>query len=155
MDVEMAEPKLIYLIGSLRNPEIPKIGNRIRELGYDVFDDWHAGGPEADDEWQRYERERGRSYDQALLGRHAEEMFNIDYRYLNRCHGACLVLPAGKSGHLEMGYVIGMGKPGWIVYPEEPERYDLMYRFALGGAGVCLGYEVLYQKLKDYTWPNL
>ena len=34
----------VYLIGSLRNPEVPQIANKIRELGFEVFDDWHPNG---------------------------------------------------------------------------------------------------------------
>ena len=58
--------KVIYLIGSLRNPEVPVLGRRLREVGFDVFDDWFAAGPIADDSWQDYEKGRGRSYNDAL-----------------------------------------------------------------------------------------
>ena len=40
--------KTIYLIGSLRNPKIPEIGRQLRDLGFDVLDDWFAAGPRAD-----------------------------------------------------------------------------------------------------------
>ena len=51
----MATKKLkkIYLIGSMRNKEIPKIAISLRKLGFDVFDDWHAPGEQTDDEWMR------------------------------------------------------------------------------------------------------
>ena len=35
----------VYLIGSLRNPKVPKIAEKIRALGFEVFDDWFAAGP--------------------------------------------------------------------------------------------------------------
>ena len=55
--------KSLYLIGSLRNPKIPDIAQTIRiETGLDVFDDWHAAGPEADDHWQHYEKNREHGY---------------------------------------------------------------------------------------------
>lgn len=41
-----------------------------------------------------------------------------------------MVLPCGKSGHLEFGWAIGKGKPGYILFDGEPERYDVMYQFA-------------------------
>jgi len=31
---------------------------------------------------------------------------------------------------MELGYVIGRGKPGFILMPEEPERFDVMYAFS-------------------------
>jgi nucleoside 2-deoxyribosyltransferase len=40
------------------------------------------------------------------------------------------VMPAGKSGHIELGYAVGQGKPGYILLEKEPERWDLMYAFA-------------------------
>ncbi len=51
---------------------------------------------------------------------------------MDRCASALLVLPAGKSGHLELGYAIGSGKKGYILLDKEPERYDVMYAFAAG-----------------------
>ena len=49
-----------------------------------------------------------------------------------RCEAAVLVLPAGKSGHLELGFMAGMGRKTYVLYQEEPERWDLMYKFADG-----------------------
>jgi len=122
--------KSIYLIGSLRNQQIPDVGNSLRDLGFDVFDDWFAAGPEADDKWQAYEKLRGRSYAEALQGYAARNVYNFDLTHLDRCDAGLLVLPAGKSGHLEFGRTIGKGKPGYILFPEEPERWDVMYQFA-------------------------
>ena len=119
----------LYLIGSLRNPEIPKISQEIREAGIEVFDDWYAAGPEADDYWKKYEEERGRSYVEALEGYAAEHVFEFDKYHLDRCDGCILALPAGKSGHLEAGYMVGRGKPTYILL-DTPDRWDVMYQFA-------------------------
>lgn len=124
--------KTIYLIGSLRNPQIPLVGDVLRECGYDVFDDWYSAGPEADDKWQEYEKGRGRGVCDALAGYHAQHVFAFDKHHLNRAHVGVLVMPAGKSGHLELGYLIGQGKPGFILYDKEPERFDVMHAFATG-----------------------
>lgn len=120
----------IYLVGSLRNPLIPAIASELRDEGHEVFDDWYAAGPEADDYWQKYEKGRGRSYAEALDGFAAEHVFQFDRYHLNQAQAVVLVLPAGKSGHLEFGYCVGQGKPGFILLDKEPERYDVMYRFA-------------------------
>ena len=120
----------IYLIGSLRNPAIPKLANNLRKLGYDIFDDWFAAGPDADDAWRDYERERGHNLEQALSGRAAIHVFQFDKYHLDTSDMGILLLPAGKSGHIEIGYLIGQNKPCFIVYPEEPERFDVMYLFA-------------------------
>lgn len=125
--------KVIYIIGSLRNPEVPKIGTHIRNnTNLEVFDDWFAAGPIADDSWQEYEQGRGTNYGQALRGHAARHVFDFDEYHLNRSDIGLLVLPAGKSGHLELGYMIGRGKPGYVLFDKEPERWDVMYQFAKG-----------------------
>lgn len=121
--------KSIYLIGSLRNSKIPKVGNILRENGYDVFDDWYGAGPEADDYWQKYEQGRGRTYQEALGGYAVNNVFNFDKYHLNRVDRVVLVMPAGKSGHLELGYAAGLGKQTYILFDKEPDRWDAMYRF--------------------------
>jgi len=120
----------IYIIGSLRNPAIPEVAQSLRDVGWDVFDDWYAAGPEADDYWQRYEKSRGRSYAEALDGFAANHVARYDQSHLDRCSAGLLVLPAGRSGHLELGYLLGQGKPGYILLAGEPDRFDVMYRLA-------------------------
>lgn len=124
---------MIYLIGSLRNPEISNIANRLREAtGEEIFDDWYAAGPEADDYWRDYERGRGRTFSEALQGLAARNVFAFDRTNLERADAVVLALPAGKSGHLELGWALGRGKKGYILLDNDPERFDVMYQFATG-----------------------
>jgi|SRR3990167_1931529 len=125
----------IYLIGSLRNDKIIEIGNEIRKLGIEAFDNWIAAGPEADDYWKAYHKHRGQSYAQALQSYEARHIFEFDKHHLDRCTRAVLILPAGRSAHLELGYMAGLGKPTYVLFPDgEPdERFDVMYQFASGG----------------------
>lgn len=106
----------IYLIGSLRNPEVPRLGNILRTAGHEVFDDWFGAGPEADDYWKKHETQRGVSYYEALHGYAAGNVFAFDKTHLDRCSHVVLVMPAGKSGHLELGYAIGSGKRGYVAF---------------------------------------
>ena len=108
------------------------------------FDDWFAAGPEADDYWQKYEKFRGSTYDQALKNFSCNHVFDFDHYHLDRADVVILILPAGESGHLELGYAIGKGKPGYILFDKEPERWDAMYRFA---SGVYFDTELLGQEL--------
>ena len=130
--------KSIYLIGSLRNPEIPKIAGEIRKKGFDVFDDWYAAGPEADDYWRDYEKLRGHDYPTALSGYAARHVFEFDLYHLDRCDIGILVLPAGRSGHLELGFMAGKEKPTFILLGAEPDRFDVMYKFASEGVHYTL-----------------
>ena len=126
--------KTVYLIGSLRNSGIRQLATDIRSANFDVFDDWHAAGEKADDCWMEYERMRGRTYKQALEGYAAEHTYKYDLHHLISADICVLVLPAGKSSHLELGYFLGMGRPGFIYMPIEPERWDVMVKFATGVA---------------------
>lgn len=124
--------KRVYLIGSLRNPVVPEFGRTLRRAGLEVFDDWHAAGPEADDHWQKYETAKGLSFIQALKGAAAQHVFAFDKHNLDASDAAVLILPAGKSGHLELGYMAGKGKKTYILIDKEPDRFDVMYCFATG-----------------------
>jgi len=122
--------KVIYLIGSLKNENVPLTAIRLREAGHEVFDQWYGAGPNADDCWQAYCKQKGFNYKQALADHGAQHVFNFDKRFLDLSSTVVLVLPAGKSGHLELGYAIGAGKRGFILLDGEPDRYDCMYNFA-------------------------
>lgn len=119
----------VYVIGSLRNPYIPIWAQNIREeLKVEVFDDWHSAGPEADDMWKLYETGRGRSFLEALDGHAAKHVFDFDLHHLTKATHVVLVLPAGKSGHLELGWAAGKGKKTFVVL-DDPDRWDVMYQF--------------------------
>lgn len=121
----------LYIIGSLRNREVIQVGNKLRENGIEGFDDWISPGEEADDKWKEYSEARGQNYIEALNSWAARHVFEFDKHHLDRCDGAILVCPAGKSCHLEFGYVIGTGKPGFVLL-DTPDRWDVMYQFATG-----------------------
>ena len=116
----------VYIIGSLRNPKIPEVANTLQSEGFDAFDSWFSCGPEADDKWREHEKFRGHTYAEALNGYAAGHIFQFDKSHLDTSDAAVLVMPAGKSAHLELGYMIGKGKPGFILFDGEPDRLDLM-----------------------------
>lgn len=140
--------KSIYLIGSLRNRTIIGLGNALRKEGYDPFDSWIAAGPEADDYWQSYANERGLTYKEALNDYSAMHVFHFDKSHLDRCDGGILILPAGKSGHIELGYMAGTGKPTWVLFDKVPDRFDVMYNFA---TDVCFSMEELLGSLGSFN----
>jgi nucleoside 2-deoxyribosyltransferase len=122
--------KSVYVIGSLRNPKIPILANALRRAGFDAFDSWYAPGPKADDFWRDYTKARGLTYKEALQDWSARQVFHFDKTHLDRCDMAVMLMPAGKSGHLELGYMIGRGKKAYILFDKEPKRYDVMVQFA-------------------------
>lgn len=123
------KPKL-YLIGSLRNPNIPKLERKLTKLGFDVFASWYAAGPKADDYWKKFEQGRGLTFKQALRDFAANNVFNFDFKHLKAAKVVVLALPAGKSGHMEFLWALSKGKKGFILI-HDPKRWDVMYLLAV------------------------
>lgn len=128
-----SKQKMVYVIGSLRNPAILDIDKSLQKLlpGWRVFSDWMCAGPHADDAWRDHEKERGVGFLEALKRPAAVNVFEFDKKHLEHAAAVLLVLPAGKSAHLELGWCLGKGKPGYILV-DDPERWDVMYQFATG-----------------------
>jgi hypothetical protein len=125
----MTQPiKKIYIIGALKNSDIPEIAAQIRP-NYDVFDQWITPGPDADQYLFEYAKKRGWNYKEALTCYAARNNFEFDKRHIDSSDIVIMVMPCGKSGHLELGYSIGAGKEAHILFDKEPERFDLMYNF--------------------------
>lgn len=121
----------VFINGALKNERIPIIGETLRNRGYDVLDEWISPGRQADENWQTYEKVRGRTYAEALRGRHATHVFLYDRAHIDMADIALLVMPAGKSAMLELGYAKGRGKLAYIFLDgQEPDRYDIMPNLA-------------------------
>jgi len=143
------EKKQIYIIGSLRNEKIPHIAKELRKLGFKVFDDWFSPGPDADEFWRKYEKVRGSTYKEALRNAAGKHVFEFDKEHIDESQIGVLIMPAGKSGHLELGYMIGQGKPCFVFFEEEPERWDVMHQFAFeNGGSICVTIDELKAELK-------
>lgn len=143
------EDQVVYLIGSLKNRDkVIPMSKKLRKLGFkEVFDDWIAPGPNADDHWRDYEKKRGRTYGEALKGWAATHIFEFDSFHIDRSDLGIMYMPCGKSGHLELGVILGSGKRGYILFDKEPERWDVMYQFA---TGIFFNYEELKEELEKW-----
>ncbi len=121
----------IYVASSWRNTYQPDVVRVLREAGHSVYDfrnppggtgfQWEAVDPE----WQAWTPERYRE----LLGHPvAEAGFKSDYDAMKWADTCVLVLPSGRSAHLEAGYFVGACKDLFIYQPEpmEPELMNKM-----------------------------
>lgn len=125
--------KLIYIAGSMKNREgIIKVIQALEAAGYDTFYDWIMPGEETDQKWQEFEQALGHDYLYALNSPHANDVFEFDKHWLDRADAFVLVYPAGRSAHTELGYMVGKGKPAFILLDGEPDRWDVMVLFANG-----------------------
>lgn len=123
----------IYVASSWRNEQQPEVVQALRAVGHEVYDFRHPAPGNDGFSWSEIDPAwRNWSPDAYLAGlRHprAEEGFFLDLDGLNWSDATVLVLPCGRSAHLEAGYAAGQGKPVIILLDEtfEPE---LMYKMA-------------------------
>jgi hypothetical protein len=145
----MENKRHVYIVGSMRRfhdspgslcqgSAVWDAARELRAAGHDVFDDWHASGPDADQHWRDYEVARGHDYFEALAGDAARHNLHFDHSHLVKADTVVLVLPAGKSAHLEFGLAMGLGKQTHILFghgqPGPSDRWDLMYGLSLGNS---------------------
>lgn len=122
----------IYVVGSLENPKVEEVAEALRTFdGVEVFDQWRAAAPDGDKLWQAYCKRRGWGYKEALRSDFVRTAYEFDFKHLSEADVVVLVMPAGRSAHLELGWALGKGKKGYILFPDgEPDRYDLMANMA-------------------------
>lgn len=61
-----------------------------------------------------------------------QRAFLEDKRWLDWSEGVVLLVPSGRSAHLEAGYAVGQGKPLWVYGFFPKGEFDVMYGFAHG-----------------------
>lgn len=141
--------RVIYIIGSLRNKNVSAIANKIRKINkeWEVFDSWLAPGPHADDFLRDYAKGKGLTYKETLQDWAATHIFAFDKKHITRSTDVVLVMPGGKSAHLELGWALGRGKRGYVLFDKEPKRIDIMYQFA---TDIFFNFDELAEELKKY-----
>jgi hypothetical protein len=124
----------IYVASSWRNTVQPVVVDVLRAAGHEVYDfksppkrsgfSWREISPSWED-WTTAE------YSDALLSPQAQAGFESDFNAMRWATCCVLVLPCGRSAHLEAGWFTGAGKTCLVLVPEgvqiEPE---LMYLLA-------------------------
>lgn len=138
----MAE-KYLYIASSWRNKSYPLVVKMSRgaavsanedldEPDFGVYDFRHpAGGTgfnwrDLDPDWENWSMTQ---YRKNLRHPIAEKGWASDIGALERATACLLVGPAGRSAHLELGYVAGKGLP-CAIYLSESQEPELMYRMA-------------------------
>lgn len=122
----------IYVASSWRNTQQPKVVEILRRYGHEVYDfkNPRAGQngfswSEIDPDWQDWTAEQ---YIRALDDPIACQGYTFDMRAMEWADTCVLVLPCGRSAHLEAGWFAGRGKRSIILTRdgEEPELMALM-----------------------------
>jgi hypothetical protein len=120
----------IYVASSWRNDYQPEVVQLLRDAGHDVYDFRHpAPGDdgfhwaEIDPAWRTWTPAQYRA---ALAHPLAQMGFAQDKLALQMADATVLVLPCGRSSHLELGYAAGLGQATAVLMLESCEA-ELMY----------------------------
>lgn len=121
----------IYVASSWRNDLQPKVVDRLRAVGHEVYDfrnpapgDNGFSWKEIDGGWQSWSAEKFRTVLQHPV---AERGFKFDMDALRGADATVLVLPCGRSAHLELGAAVGFGQTTVVFLAGENEP-ELMYK---------------------------
>ncbi len=135
--------KKIYLASSWRNKHQEGILKELRLQGYEVYDFKHpqVGDPgfqwsKIDENWQEWTMEQYRK--NLLIDDYAQFGFNRDFDAMKNADICVLLLPCGRSAHLEAGWMKGAGKKVIaFIPPDERIEPELMYGL-LDGIVLCI-----------------
>lgn len=129
----------IYVASSWRNEDQPYVVELLREWGAEVYDfrNPFGGGKgfawsDIDPDWKQWTPQQWRS---ALSHPLAIEGYCSDLKGMSWADACVLVLPSGRSSHLEAGWFSGRGKPVVCFAPTRVEP-DLMVSLCSDGL-VC------------------
>jgi hypothetical protein len=120
----------IYVASSWRNNYQPEVVAALRAAGHAVYDfknpseDWHGFHWSAIQEgWESWTFEE---YMQALEHDLAIKGFSSDMDAMKWADACVLVLPCGRSAHLELGWFVGQGKKTCILHHGDMLEPELM-----------------------------
>lgn len=122
----------IYVASSWRNTYQPSVVEALRDDGHEVYDFKNPphgmGGfawKDLDPNWEKWTTEAYRN--QLLTSEVASHGFMSDFRAMLWADTCVLVMPCGRSAHLELGYMAGAGKRTIILLSDgEPELMNLL-----------------------------
>lgn len=138
----------IYVASSWRNIHQPAIVTELREYGHQVYD--YRNPPHSTGfKWADVGLDiacTAEEYRNALLTHpRAAQGFNADFSAMRWADVGLLVLPSGRSAHLELGWMAGAGKRT-IILTRDGEEPELM---ALLADHICISFEEVVQVLND------
>ena len=128
----------IYVASSWRNTLQPAVVVELRRAGHEVYDFRNPGPGSCGFAWSQIDADwlqwTPRTFVEALKHPVAKHGFGDDKNGLDWCDACVLVLPCGRSAHLEAGYAIGKGKQTYFLLHPDKFEPELMYLLGDGFA---------------------
>ena len=124
--------RYVYVASSWRNDLQPAVVDAIRAAGIGAYDFKNPDGGTGF-HWSEVGLQRNNDaadvaeYLTALERPRSQAGFDADFKAMVRADAFVLVLPCGRSAHLELGWAVGAGKPTAILL-EDPCTPELMYK---------------------------
>lgn len=153
----------IYVASSWRNSIQPKVVAALRAEGHEVYDFRNPAEGNDGFHWSAIDREWKNWNLQKYvveIERHpiAAEGFKLDKDALNWCDTCVLVLPCGRSAHLEAGYACGQGKDVIFMLHEDKFEPELMYLlgngFVTNTTELCIALRHQREKMTTIGYPD-
>lgn len=138
----------IYVASSWRNPMQPNVVKILRGVGHEVYDFRNPfnGRPgfkwsEIDPDWQGWTAARYREL--LTTSPIAAAGYISDLRAMEWADTCVLLLPCGRSAHLEAGWFTGRGKR-CLILTQDGEEPELM---ALLATDICISLDEVIERL--------
>jgi hypothetical protein len=143
----------IYLASSWRNAEQPFLVRQLRAAGHEVYDFRNPAPGNTGFHWSeidpQYHHWTPQQYREALAHPIAQSGWYLDQSAMDWADTCVLLLPSGKSAHIEAGYMAGEGKDVFIYTPG-PTEPELMYLSLLRHGGrLCVSIAELIRDLTN------
>lgn len=141
----------IYVASSWRNTRHAELIEMLRATGYDVYDFRNPGPGDHGFHWSEidpgWEDWTSVEFAGALDHPLAQRGYQTDMAALASSDAVVLLLPCGRSAHLEAGWAAGRGKRV-AVYLSGTDEPELMYKMA---DAVCPSYDDLLGALVEWA----
>lgn len=122
----------IYLASSWRNPHQADVLAQLRAAGHEVYDFKNPAPGNSGFSWRQCDEADPKTwtpdqYLKVLDHPVARRGFGFDMKALADCDACVLVLPCGRSAHLELGFATGAGKRTIVLLDKTIDEPELMY----------------------------
>lgn len=123
----------IYVASSWRNQFHIEVVRMLQAVGHYVYNFRLPGEGLQGFSWEEIDEAWGNwgidDFRKGLLHPRAVQGFQVDLEALRKADAVVLVLPCGRSSHLEAGFALGQRKE-LFIYAPEPFGPELMYSWA-------------------------